>query len=244
VVASLIVTVCAVVYVPAATLKVGVAAAGVAAVPVPLSATVCGDPLALSVRVNVPGRVPLAVGANVTEIVQFAPAATLDPQLLVSPKSPEAAIDVTESAAVPELVSVTVCAALVVLTVWEAKVRLVGETAAVGPDPVPVRVTTCGLPGPSSAMLSVPVRVPPCAGLNLTLMAQALPVLMPPLQLSVSEKSPVVVIPDTFSARLPVLLKSNVCAEELCPTAVVGKVRIEDAGCPSPMNPVPMPVMM
>ena len=73
----------------------------------PDNEAVCGEPLALSVTVNVPVRVPLAVGVNVTEMEHFAPAATLDPQVLVSAKSPEATMDVTLSAACPELVSVT-----------------------------------------------------------------------------------------------------------------------------------------
>ena len=88
--------------------------ASVTVEPVPVSDTVCGDPLALSVMVSVPVRDPPAVGVKVTEIVQFAPAAMLDPQFCVSAKSPEAAMDVTLSVAEPLLVSVTVCAALAV----------------------------------------------------------------------------------------------------------------------------------
>ena len=53
----------------------------VTAVPVPVSGTVCGDPLALSVMVKVPVRVPVAVGVKVTLMVQFAPAATVAPQV-------------------------------------------------------------------------------------------------------------------------------------------------------------------
>ena len=101
-------------------------------VPVPVRDTVCGEPEALSVRVRLPMRVPPAVGANVTDMVQLAPAATLDPQVLDSAKSPVEAIDVTLSAAAPLLVSVTVCAALVVPVFCAAKVRLVGENAAAG----------------------------------------------------------------------------------------------------------------
>ena len=56
--------------------------------PVPERLTVCGLPVALSVRVTAAVRVPLAVGVKVTLIVQLAPAATLDPQLLVWAKSP------------------------------------------------------------------------------------------------------------------------------------------------------------
>lgn len=53
-------------------------------VPVPVRLTVCGLPLALSFTDRVPLCVPLLCGANVTEIVQLAPAAGSLPQLLVS----------------------------------------------------------------------------------------------------------------------------------------------------------------
>lgn len=93
--------------------------------------------------VSVPVRVPAAVGVKVREIVQLAPAATLVPQVLVSAKSPDAEIDVMASAAVPELVSVTVSGVLVEPFVCEAKIRLVGESVAVGvaANPVPLSVT-------------------------------------------------------------------------------------------------------
>ena len=63
------------------------------ATPVPASATVCGEPPALSVMTNAPVRVPLVVGLKVTEILQLAAPATPLPQVLVSAKSPEVAID-------------------------------------------------------------------------------------------------------------------------------------------------------
>ena len=56
-------------------------------VPVPVKLTVCGLPVALSVIVRVALTVPLATGVKETEIVQLAPAATLDPQVLVCEKS-------------------------------------------------------------------------------------------------------------------------------------------------------------
>jgi hypothetical protein len=43
----------------------------------------CGLPLVLSVMVIAPVRVPVAVGVKVTLMVQFAPAATEVPQVLV-----------------------------------------------------------------------------------------------------------------------------------------------------------------
>ena len=65
-------------------------------------------------------RDPTAVGLNVTVIVQFPPPATLDPQLLVSAKSPGSApmivMLVMLSGALPELLNVTFCGALVVPT--------------------------------------------------------------------------------------------------------------------------------
>jgi len=85
--------------------------------PVPARLTVCGLPVALSVMVIVPGRLPVAVGVNVTLMVQLAPAATELPQVLVWAYCALAAMLVTLSAAVPVLVSVTVCAALVVFTI-------------------------------------------------------------------------------------------------------------------------------
>jgi hypothetical protein len=81
---------------------------GAGAIPVPLNATIWGELVALSVMVTVPVRLPAAVGVNVTEMVQFAPAATLVPQVWVCAKSPDIAIEVTVKAVVPEFVSVTV----------------------------------------------------------------------------------------------------------------------------------------
>lgn len=56
---------------------------GAAIVPLPATLTPCGLPEALSVMVSVPLTAPLACGVNVTEMVQFAPAARLAGQLLV-----------------------------------------------------------------------------------------------------------------------------------------------------------------
>ncbi len=53
------------------------------AIPVPVRPTVWGLPLALSVIVMAPVRVPVAVGVNVTLIVQFPLAATDAPHVFV-----------------------------------------------------------------------------------------------------------------------------------------------------------------
>jgi len=75
--------------------------------PVPLSATVCGLPAALSVTVTLPVLVPVAVGSKVTLMVQLAPAVTLEPQVLVWEKSPLAVMLVRLRVASPVLLSVT-----------------------------------------------------------------------------------------------------------------------------------------
>jgi hypothetical protein len=76
----------------------------------------CGLAGALSEMVMAPARAPVAVGVKVTEIVQEAFLATLVPQSSVSAKSPLALILVNVSAALPMLVTVTLCFPLVVPT--------------------------------------------------------------------------------------------------------------------------------
>jgi len=148
-------------------------------VPVPVSVTVWGLPAALSVMVNVPGRVPVAVGVNVTLIVQFAFAASVAgsvPQVFVCAKSPEVAIVLIVKLPVPVFVSVTVCAGLVVLSSWLLKVRVVGAsiTAGVGFAPVPVSAMFCGLVLSLSVSRNVAVSAPTTVGLNVTLTVQVL----------------------------------------------------------------------
>src|SRR6202007_1156019 len=133
------------------------------AAPVPVRLADCGLPEALSATLRVPVRVPEAVGVKVTLMVQFAPAARELPQLSVSEKSPLAEILVIVKVAVPVLVSVTAFAALLVPTVWLAKVSEVGERLATGAEPaapVPVRLADRGLPEALSATLRDPGRVP------------------------------------------------------------------------------------
>jgi hypothetical protein len=107
------------------------------AMPVPESGTACGLPGALSATDTEAVLVPVAAGLNVTLMVQFFPANTLDPQVLVSAKSaefvPVIVMLVMVSVVVPILLRVTVCAVLVVPTVWLEKVRLVGAKEATGP---------------------------------------------------------------------------------------------------------------
>ena len=89
-----------------------------AIVAIPLSGTFCGLPAALSVMLSADVRVPLAVGLNVTLMVQLAPAVNELPQVWVCAKSPPfvpvIAIPLIVKVVVPVFLSVTVLAALVV----------------------------------------------------------------------------------------------------------------------------------
>ena len=76
-------------------------------VPVPVRLTVCVAGLALSVIVNVPLLELVAVGLKVTLRVQPAPAATLEPQVLVWEKLPLTVMLVIVRLAFPVFLSVT-----------------------------------------------------------------------------------------------------------------------------------------
>ena len=84
----------------------------------PQRGTVCGLPAALSLTVKAAVRRPLAVGLNVTLMLQLAPAANELPHVWVWPKSPGLvpvmAIPVMLRLFVPTLVKVTVRGELVV----------------------------------------------------------------------------------------------------------------------------------
>ena len=78
--------------------------------PMPVSATACGLPRALSVRVNVPVLAPAAVGSKKTPTEQLAPGATLLPQALSEPKSEGlTAIALIVNGTTPLFVTMTLC---------------------------------------------------------------------------------------------------------------------------------------
>jgi hypothetical protein len=91
--------------------------------------------------VRVPVLVPLAVGVKVTLRVQEALAATLEPQVLVSEKSPLVLMPLMLRVALPVLLRVTFCGLLLVPTACAENVNEVGERLTAGAVPVPVRLT-------------------------------------------------------------------------------------------------------
>src|SRR5208283_3468203 len=178
-------------------------------------------------------RLPMAVGVNVTLIVQVPFAATELPHVLVSPKSPGLApvnkMLVMDRAAFPVLFRVTTWAGvLVVPTVWLLKSKLVAVRLTVGPRPVPVRLTDCWLPATLlllSVMVREATRLPEAAGVNVTLIVQLLFAVSELPHVVVSEKSPglVPVNPMLLMVRatFPVLLSVTVWAALGVPTLLV-----------------------
>jgi len=102
-------------------------------------------------------RAAATVGLNVTLIVQFAPAARLEPHVFVAAKSPEFVPEMTMLVivrdAAPVFESVTSCAVLVVLTGWLPNDKVEGLSEAIGTD-VLVKVLTV-----TFAPLTVTVRL-------------------------------------------------------------------------------------
>jgi hypothetical protein len=109
-------------------------------VPVPLKATVCGDPLALSAMLTFAFNAPDAVGSKVTVIAQLTPAATLAPHVLVCEKEPALTPEIEMprpvplrlTASLPALVRVMACVADAVFTEVLAKVKLAGDRFTTG----------------------------------------------------------------------------------------------------------------
>jgi hypothetical protein len=203
-------------------------------IPVPDRETEGAVPPALVFTVTLPVRAPRAVGVKVTLMVQEAfVASVLDPvgQLLNWAKSPTlvplSAMLLMLSGAAPVLVTVIVCAAVVVPTNWLPKARLVGVTvtAAEGVLPDPLRGTFWVPVGSLSVITTVALRAPVAAGLNVTLMvhdALIARVLDPVGQLLVWVKSPGLVPPNPMLLMLrgavPVLFTVIVFAALVVPT--------------------------
>lgn len=72
----------------------------------------------------------------------------------------------------PMLLTVVLCAVLVVPAVWAENVRLLGVKVSTEVTPVPERLAVCGLLLPLSETVSVPWRVPVVVGVKVTWIVQ------------------------------------------------------------------------
>jgi hypothetical protein len=143
----------------------------------PLSATLCGLPVALSEMLRVARTGRAACGLKSTEIVRLAPAAsvplgygqgvapfTRNPKLVEL--LPVMAMPVNCRGARPVFVNVTFCVPLVMPTGCVPKDTDAGAMVSSGamPVPVPSNITTCGEPAPelstnSTSAVNAPVVV-------------------------------------------------------------------------------------
>lgn len=177
-----------------------------------------------------------------TLMVQLPPASTEAPQLFVAAKSPVAAMLEIRSAALPALVSVTGCEALVMPTRVSGNDKLRGATFTAGASPV--KPIVCGLPGASSVMLTAASCVPVPLGVNVILMAQLALARRGTGQLCVSANSeaftPVrLIIPVMFRFALPVFVKTTVWAAVVTPAEVPVKVRLAGERLTMGITPLP-----
>ena len=226
-------------------------------VPVPVSALVCGDPAALSATDSVAPKLPAPEGVNVTAIVQFAPAASADPQADVSAKAlafaPPSVTPEIASGALPEFVSVNVCAVLVVPAVKLPKFAVAGVSVAAGAAgtaPLQLNATdNCGS-GEGKFAPRLAVCVPAVAGVHVIEIVQLAPAarLAPQLLVSLNElvllpKNPKLLIP---CGTPPVLLNVAFCTALVVPTFTLPKLILAgvSSGCGPCAAPSPVPLRL
>jgi hypothetical protein len=201
-------------------------------VPVPVNVTVCGLPVALSVKVIAPVRVPVAVGLNVIEKTHGSPSTGMFVHCAsVAPaKSPLIVIFVNVTAVPPVFDTVTKCASLLVPTAWLPNVNDVGEIVidppvAAVPVPLSVIVVVCGvvLPALVYVTVTVPVSVPVAVGANVTFTVQldAVPVPVASVagQVFVSPKFALAAILVIVTVVVPTFVIVTGCAALVVPCA-------------------------
>jgi len=208
---------------------------------VPVRVTDCVP--TLSVMVREPLEVPCAVGTNVTVNVQEAPTARyagVVGQVLVWAKGELMEMPSIWSAALPLLVSVTVCPEPV--APWVPKLRTLVERLTSGVSPV--KPTVCGVPGALSAMLSAASCVPVALGVKVMLMAQLAPAPSEAGQVLVEIANSEAFTPKMLAlvilkAALPVFAKTMVWAAVAVPREVPVKVRLVGARLTTGIDAVP-----
>jgi len=124
--------------------------------------------------VTAPRVVPFTVGLNVTPAVHAIPAAsTLPHGALPFPLTPYSPLATSPRLTVDPvlLVTVIVCAALVVPTFTLPKLINSGDTV-IGATPVPPTPITCGELAALSVIVIAPAIIPTVAGLNVTRIVQ------------------------------------------------------------------------
>ena len=126
------------------------------------------------------------------------------------------------------------------------KLKLVGLRLTREADPVPLKVTDCGLPGALSAIVSKAARAPAAAGVKVTLIVQLLPPATELAQVLVWAKSvaliPVIAMLVVARAAFPVLVRVTDCAELVLPRFWLVKVKLLALRLTTGPLPVPLKV--
>ncbi len=105
--------------------------------------------------------------------------------------------------------------------------RLAGE-AVTGKEPVPVRLTVCGVFVALSLNVSVPAREPVVIGVNVMLIVQVAPApMLAPQVLVAIEKSPLEEIPENASGVFLRFVSMTDFAVLTFPTATVPKFKLD-----------------
>jgi hypothetical protein len=120
-----------------------------------------------------------------------------------------------------------------------------GETEMPKSEPSPPRVTTCGLLGALSLMVSVPVTEPPVTGEKVTLTVHVAPTARVCPQLPLSEKFGEMAILVMFRAAVPEFVRVTLWAALTVPTAWFEKLRlVGDTVRAGAARPVPANVIV
>jgi len=223
-------------------------------VPVPVSVTVCGEPVALSATLSDAEKLVAEAGVKVTEMEHVANAVSVLPQVLAEIAKSDGFVPVMVmplmfSVALPVLVRMVEIAVAVAATVVLGKGIVVTESEAPGAVPVPVSVAVCGEPVALSATLSDAEKLVAEAGVKVTEIVHVFEVTagsVAPQVLAEMAKSvgfvPVMVMPLMFSVALPVLVSMVEIAVAVDPTAVFGKgIVVTESEAPGADKGVPVP---
>lgn len=181
------------------------------ATPVPLNPIVCGLAGSELVTVMEAVREPIALGWNCTLKLQVWLTLSVDPQVLWETMKSPAFAPVSDSLSPvivlpPMFLRVTVCEALVVLTIWLANDSELGEIdSALMPVPLNVTDVVAAL-NALLLMVSVPLYTWTAVGVNVTLIVHCPPAArLAPQVLAETAKPLLVVIAPKTSGAVPVL---------------------------------------
>ena len=216
--------------------------------PVPLSAILCGEPVALSVIVTAAASEPVFVGAKWPWMVQLAATARLVPQLFAKTNedafAPVTAMLDMDKTAVPVLVMVTDCELLAVPTVVAGYTSLVADRVTGSATPVPLNLMVCGDPVALSVMVTAAVNAPPVVGAKCPWMVQFAPTarLVPHVFANTNEEAlvPVTAMLLMDKAAVPALVMVTDCELLEVPTVVAENTRLVADRFTGGASPVPL----